>query len=125
MLLIIMLTNASLIVDYIVGYRPISNMVHKQRGLSAFCLLVQSITSIYTKCINDLLVQLGIFGSLSIISWLLQLIFFPSSSVGVDSMDGPSDIKSLVVSKEALVSKENIADDAIGDEEWSVISSSR
>lgn len=29
------------------------------------------------------------------------------------------------VSKEALVSRENIADDTLGDEEWSVISASR
>ena len=29
------------------------------------------------------------------------------------------------IAKEALVSKENMADDSLGDEEWSVISASR
>ena len=34
-------------------------------------------------------------------------------------------LEHLSIAKEALVSKENLADDAIGDEEWNVISSSR
>ena len=43
---------------------------------------------------------------------------------------GPSEEEAMAaekirVAKEALVSKENIADDTLGDEEWSVISASR
>lgn len=46
------------------------------------------------------------------------------------SPGGPSEedkvgAEKIHIVKEALVSKENIADDTLGDEEWSVISASR
>ena len=41
---------------------------------------------------------------------------------GVDDLDPSEQLKQLTVTKEALVSEEDIADDIIGDEEWSVIS---
>ena len=40
---------------------------------------------------------------------------------GVDDLDPSEQLKQLTVTKEALVSKEDIADDIIGDEEWSAI----
>ena len=45
--------------------------------------------------------------------------------LGVDNIDVQQQLECLSIAKEALVSKENLADDAIGDEEWNVISSSR
>jgi hypothetical protein len=35
------------------------------------------------------------------------------------------EIKQLMVAKEALVSKENIGDDGIGDEDWNVMNAQR
>lgn len=43
---------------------------------------------------------------------------------GVSDLENP-EVKTIKVAKEALVSKENIADDTLGDEDWNVISASR
>ena len=45
--------------------------------------------------------------------------------LGTENTDAMEEVKHLLVAKEALVSKENIADDVLGDEEWNAISSSR
>ncbi|XP_067686159.1 neurobeachin-like protein 1 [Haliotis asinina] len=44
-------------------------------------------------------------------------------NLGVSDLENP-EVKTIKVAKEALVSKENIADDALGDEDWNVISAS-
>lgn len=45
--------------------------------------------------------------------------------VGVIDTDTSIQLEELKKVKDALVSKENIADDTLGDEEWSAISASR
>ncbi|XP_052080874.1 neurobeachin-like protein 1 isoform X2 [Mytilus californianus] len=42
-------------------------------------------------------------------------------NIGVNDLDPSDHLKQLTVTKEALVSKENIADDIIGDEEWTTV----
>ncbi|XP_076087925.1 neurobeachin-like protein 1 isoform X3 [Mytilus galloprovincialis] len=42
-------------------------------------------------------------------------------NIGVNDLDPSDQLKQLTVTKEALVSKENIADDIIGDEEWTAV----
>lgn len=44
---------------------------------------------------------------------------------GMEDVNRRNEIEYLTVSKEALVSKENIGDDGIGDEDWNVISTQR
>ena len=50
---------------------------------------------------------------------------FTQTIVGMEDVNRMNEIKHLAVTKEALVSKENIGDDGIGDEDWNVISAQR
>lgn len=49
-------------------------------------------------------------------------IVFNSFVVGLTETEGTDQLQQLVAAKEALVSKKDLADDSIGDEDWSVIS---
>lgn len=48
----------------------------------------------------------------------IKKVGFYISFLGVDDLDIGDQLKKLAIAKEALVSKENMADDIIGDEEW-------
>ncbi|KAJ8319878.1 hypothetical protein KUTeg_001465 [Tegillarca granosa] len=47
---------------------------------------------------------------------------FQRDNLGLTETDGTDQLQQLVAAKEALVSKKDLADDSIGDEDWSVIS---